>query len=207
MKLKHLLLSLVVVLAASFCAFGQTGVAVQDTTGTTNNGTNINRFIFPNGAVLIAGKVATITGLAGNGSVVLSPNDTLNVVQFTLTSAQILALNTTPITIVPATGAGTLIQVDGITAKLVFNSIAYTGANPISFAYTNASGVLVTGTVASAFIDSASGTNYYYAPANPSATGFVPVANAPIVAFVGTANPAAGNSTIVLTIRYHTITP
>lgn len=63
MRIRHFLASLVVLLAVSGIGYSQT-VAVQDTTGTTNNRNSIRRFIFPNGTVSITGPIATISNLA-----------------------------------------------------------------------------------------------------------------------------------------------
>lgn len=119
----------------------------------------------------------------------------------TLTSAQLLALNTTAITLIPAPGTGKYISVDEVMAKNDFNSIAYTGANALEIRYTDGSGVKVTGDLASAFIDSAS-SRLDKAVGVAVAVG---VANAPIVAFVPVANPGAGNGTITLDILYRVV--
>lgn len=122
--------------------------------------------------------------------------------RFTLTSAQILALNTTPITLIPAFLQSVII-VQGITARLNFNSIAYTGANNLEFRYTNASGVKISSDISNTFINSAV-TSYGHVAG--TATELVPVFNSPIVVRVPTANPGAGNSTLDLFIKYHIIT-
>lgn len=119
----------------------------------------------------------------------------------TLTSAQIKALNTTPITLVAAPGAGVYVSVDEIVATLNFGTTPYTGANAMEFRYTNGSGAKVTGDAASAWIDSASS-----AAVKVIAAAVTPVANAAVVASVPTANPAAGDSTISLDIYYRLVT-
>jgi hypothetical protein len=122
-------------------------------------------------------------------------------VKVTLTSAQILALNTTPITLIPAQGANTYIEVLACVAYLKFNSAAYTGANAANITYTNAAGAAATGTLASSFLDSSSSAAAKVIPA-----AVTPVVNSPIVISVGTANPAAGNSTITLDLFYRVVT-
>jgi len=126
-------------------------------------------------------------------------------VQVTVPTASILALNTTPVVLVPAQGAGSIVKIDDIVAKLVFNTIAYTGANALEFRYTDGSGAKVSADIANTFINSASGTNY--ASLKGVATLLTPVANAAVVVVVPTANPGAGNSDIIFTVRYHVITP
>jgi hypothetical protein len=123
----------------------------------------------------------------------------------TVATGAVLTLNATPVSLVVAPGAGKAIIVDGIVAKLVFNSVAYTGANALEFRYTDGSGAKVTADIASTFINSASGTNY--ASVAGVTTALTPVANAAVVVRVPTADPGAGNSPIVFTIRYHIVTP
>lgn len=122
-------------------------------------------------------------------------------VQITLTSAQILALNTTPITIVAAPGAGKYISVDEVVGKLTFNSIAYTGANNVEIRYTNGAGVKVSGDLASAWLDNASTR---VDRAITAAASALP-ANAPIVASVPVANPGAGDGTVTFDVLYRTV--
>lgn len=127
----------------------------------------------------------------------------------TLSSAQILALNTTPVVLLPPPSSpNTMYIVQNITAKLIFGTTAYTGLHNLEFHYNNGSGQLVTDVIPPSFIDSATNA-YYNAPATNSS--FIPVAggsgiNGQVVAFVNTANPGAGNGTIDLIIHYHVAT-
>ncbi|HVB24111.1 MAG TPA: hypothetical protein VNG51_19390 [Ktedonobacteraceae bacterium] len=131
---------------------------------------------------------------ADNGAVIKS-------VKVTLTSAQILALNTTPITLIAAQGANTYIEVLAATAKLDFGTVAYTGANAANITYTNGAGAAATGTLSSSFLDSSSSAAAKVVPA-----AVTPVVNSPVVISVGTANPAAGDSTITLDLFYRVVT-
>lgn len=127
------------------------------------------------------------------------------VVQVTVPTASVLTLNSTPVTLVAAQGAGTAIVIDEITLKLVFNSVAYTGSNNLEFRYTNGSGAKVTADIAAAVLNASSGTNYNIVKG--VVTALVPVANSPVVVFVPTANPGAGNSDLVFTVTYRVLTP
>lgn len=156
----------------------------------------INKFL---GNLLLPNNTAVLSSLqlangVDNGAVIDS-------VKVTLTSAQILALNTTPVTLIAAQGANTYIEVLACVAYLKFNSIAYTGTNAANITYTNGAGAAATGTLASAFLDSSSS-----AAAKVIPVAVTPVANAPVVISVGTANPAAGNSTITLDLFYRVVT-
>jgi hypothetical protein len=131
--------------------------------------------------------------------------DVARTASVTVTTAQVLALNTTPIALVAAPGAGKIVLIEEITCKLVFNSIAYTGSNALEFRYTDGSGAKVTADMPSAFLNSASGTNYQ--TVKSVVTTLTPVANAAVVVFVPTANPGAGNSDLAFKIKYRVVTP
>lgn len=126
----------------------------------------------------------------------------------TLTSDQILALHTTFIQLIPPPANALSVNiVDGITARTVFGTTAYTGANNLEFRYTNASGIKVTADIPSSFINSAS-SGFAHAPAVTAE--FAPVTggagtNGSIIVDVPTANPAVGDGLIILTIHYRIV--
>ena len=145
---------------------------------------------------------ATLTGTLATGRL---SEDVARTTSVTVATAAVLLLHTTPVALVAAPGAGKVILIDEITAKLVFNSVAYTGSNALEFRYTDGSGAKVTADIASSFINSASGTNY--ATVKSVVTALTPVANAAVVVAVPTADPGAGNSAIVFTVKYRIVTP
>ena len=124
-------------------------------------------------------------------------NQIMSKATVTLTSAQVLALFTTPITLIAAPGAGKFIQIFDITAKMTYKSATYAGANALEIRYTNAAGVKVSADIPTSFINSASSVNYV----GTIAAGVI-AANVPVVAAVPTANPTTGNSAITLEIFY-----
>lgn len=121
--------------------------------------------------------------------------------QVSLTTAQVLALNTTPVSLISAPGAGKYISIDEIVVKNTFNSIAYTGANALEIRYTDGSGVKLTGDIPAAFINAAATR----VDKVVGVTTAVAVANAAVVAFVPTANPGAGNSPLTFDILYRVV--
>lgn len=123
-------------------------------------------------------------------------------VKLTLTSAQILALNTTPIALIPAPGAGYAISVLEAVAVLTFKTTAYTGTNDLNLNYTNGSGVAVTAAFPHATFMNGGATNYYKVD---SVANNVITANAAVVANVPTANPAAGDSTITIDVAFRVV--
>lgn len=121
----------------------------------------------------------------------------------TLTAAQVKALHSAPQTLVPAAGANSVVVVDSVDAKLVFNSTAYTGSNNLQFLYTNGSGTKVTADMGSAFLDSSSTAYDHVAGV---VTELAPTVNAPVVVAVPTANPAAGDSVLTIITKYRILT-
>lgn len=77
-----------------------------------------------------------------------------------LSSAEILALNATPKTLIPAPGTGKVIVVRGITLKMVTTATQYANGGALEFRYTNASGAKVTADIAAAVVTAAAGTSY-----------------------------------------------
>ena len=69
-----------------------------------------------------------------------------------LTAAQIIAMGTTPVSLMASPGAGMAIIVDNITVKMVTTATAFTGGGAVEFRYTNASGAKVTADVAAAVV-------------------------------------------------------
>lgn len=67
---------------------------------------------------------------------VANPSGAVQVARVALTSAQIKALDSTPITIVPAPGAGRAIIVLGGVLESIFNSVAYVGLGSVSLQLT-----------------------------------------------------------------------
>ena len=92
------------------------------------------------GGVLTNATLANINTDLANGSQLLTLN---------LTLAQLLATNTAPVTLLPAQGAGTLIEVLSLTLDLVRGSAAFVGGGAVgAYLGTNSGGVLVSATIA-----------------------------------------------------------
>lgn len=127
----------------------------------------------------------------------------------TLSPVQVLALNTTPVVLIPPfgtnssnTGINYVYIVEGITARLMYGGTAYTGANNLEFRYTDASGTKVTADMANTFINSSTNT---FAHVAGIVTAFTPVYNSPIIVRTPTANPGTGNSKITFVIKYRVV--
>lgn len=116
----------------------------------------------------------------------------------TLTSAQVLALNGTPVTLISAPWAGLFVDVISVTAAVDYNSAAYATNTTIELRYTNGSGAKVSADVAALLTSTADKT----VTVKGVTTELVNVANAPVVARVATGNPVTGNSPISFQVTY-----
>lgn len=117
--------------------------------------------------------------------------------QVTLTSAQILALNTTPVVLLPAI-AGKTASIDEIMFKApASGATAYTGTNAVEVRYTDGSGAKATGDIAAAALNSVSSR-----VDRALGAAVIGVTGAAVVASVPTANPAAGTGSVIFDIIY-----
>lgn len=119
---------------------------------------------------------------------------------FKLTAAQLDALNATPITLIPAPGAGKVIVVEGVFTKVDFIATRLElGAGTLAFKYTDGSGAEVATAVTNTQVEL--NADAYY---RSIAAAVVPVVNAPIVAHA-TADVTAGDSVIYGRIWYRVV--
>jgi hypothetical protein len=162
--------------------------------------------LYAPGAIVVSDNGSTYTNTGTAAVPIMTVGDSSasgQSVQVSLSSAQILALNATPVSLVPAQGAGKVILVTSIVFKMITTSTQYANGGVVEFRYTNASGALVTGTVAAAVVTATAGTTY---------TTVIPVAvtqvaNAAIVVDNATAPFITGTGTAVVTVNYQVITP
>jgi hypothetical protein len=119
-----------------------------------------------------------------------------------LTSAQILALGTTPVVIVPASGVNTVNVISSITVTCTFVTTPYDTSTNISAYYAAGTISYFVGIDLLGF--TSSGISKLYS--NDSATQqFQLVANAPILLQADLGDPLTGNGTIKVTVVYQTI--
>jgi hypothetical protein len=123
-----------------------------------------------------------------------------------LTSAQILALNTTPQTIVSAPGASKYIEVISATGEYTFVTAAYATNTTLQLIYTGATrsvasnGSILTGTVNLIY-------QFNVAPAlTPATTATQILTNTALQVKVETGNPTGGSGTVKVKILYRIVT-
>jgi len=116
----------------------------------------------------------------------------------TLSSAQILALFTTPITLIPAQGLNTVINVISILPRLLFNATAYTipAFSRLEYHEVNLAGTLIANQ-GSSFVSS--GVSIVERPNIPFST-ITLLENVDLVAAYTVGNPTLGNSTIEINV-------
>ena len=146
--------------------------------------------------------------LYGDGTFKAPAGGAVQSVTVSLSSAQLLALNTSPVTIVPAPGAGSYILVLVTSYELIYGSSPYSLAgDPPGLAYGgNAIYPADQGWNVSSFTGSSSSVAFV---AGPGSIGFVPtsnVSNQPVKLVADIGNPTSGNSTGKVTVLYATVT-
>ena len=126
-----------------------------------------------------------------------------------VTSAELLALFTTPKTLVAAPGAGKVLQFDSMIVSYDYGATAYTIGTAGSFQvkYTDGSGQAVSEARASNGFISASSDIIWMCPSINAASGGGGggAANAPLVLALATANPTLGDGVLHIRIFYNVI--
>lgn len=124
-----------------------------------------------------------------------------------LSSAQILALFSSPVAVVPGQGSGTLIAVDQFYLELIAGGTAYSSATGVGLHYTNAAGTSATGQCnAAAFLNAASNAVCLGAGTFIVGVAATTAVNQPLVIMTTSSNPTLGTGTINYWIRYRVLT-
>jgi hypothetical protein len=131
-------------------------------------------------------------------------DDVAHTIQVALSAAEILALSATPISLVPAPGAGKIIIVDSILVKAVRTATQFANGGALEFRYTDGSGAKVTADVAASLITGAAGTAYAHVAGIEAS--ITPVANAAVIVTNATAPFITGTGTAQISVRYRIVT-
>lgn len=149
-------------------------------------------------------KVDGAEVIASDGTVTGTLAETaIRYAQVNVSSAEILALNATPKTLVAAPGAGKVLEFISATAILDYNSAAYAGigsTEDLVIRFTGTSGAIVSTTLeTTGFLDQ---TSDQIRTHKAIATDLVPVANSPLVLHMLNGEVTTGNSPIRYKVAY-----
>jgi hypothetical protein len=126
------------------------------------------------------------------------------IADLTISSAQILALNGTPLTIVSAPGAGYYIDVVSATSQMTFGSAAYATNTTLQLINTGAAVAQMQDT---AILLSTVNKNTKFSSVTAAAAGQTQViVNTDLQVKVATANPITGDSAIKVSVIYRIVT-
>lgn len=130
----------------------------------------------------------------------------MSMAEVEVTTAQVLALNAAPISMVAAPGAGKAIIFAGAMIFLDYAGTAYAGIatnEDLVFRYTNGSGAVVSTVETTGFLDATADAIRYAHPASTAA--ITPVANAALVLHLTTAEIITGTSPLRVRTFYHVV--
>lgn len=125
-----------------------------------------------------------------------------------ITSAQILTLNTVPVTIIPAPAAGQAIVLDKLVIEMVRTATAYTGGGVVGPIYAGTVGTSLTAnTMAAADVTTGgAGTVTRLLVASAVAGGLGITSATAVQLYAATANFAAGTGTMKVFAQYSIVT-
>lgn len=127
-----------------------------------------------------------------------------------ITSAQLLALASTPVTIVTSTIAGTCICVESMLFEFTATTTSYAAGGLVELCYNNntAAGNILAADIPVNFITAPTvGANFFLSAASAPAAGITPVPNTGISLGVrGTTNFTTGTGTAKVILNYYIVT-
>lgn len=176
------------------------GTVIVDSTWTSSGGTST----ILNAAALPAnGTVQILDNRGGSGSVT-------SVLTVAIPNAQVLTLNSVGVPLIPAPGAGNLIQVDRLWVEQIAVTAAFASGGAITAAYgTQASQTAATGAIAVSVLTGGAGTTNQIgsalavAPANGNSSVLL---NKAVGLYAATADFTTGGGSIICKIAYRILT-
>jgi len=175
------------------------------------NGKAVEASIVAGSEVHVIGR-AEVSGVAGDVApmyvqpAVIAIDTGIVTQEGTLSSAQILALNATPIQAIAAPGAGKAIIVEDAQCWYDFNAAAYAGiaaGEDLALKYTDAAGAQILAVETTGFLDAVADEFRHVRPT--TAAAIEPPANAAVVWHMLTGEVTTGDSPVKYRIRYRTV--
>jgi hypothetical protein len=149
--------------------------------------------------------VVNIIGVDANNKVVFGDAQLFGYATVSLTAANIIAMRTTPVTILAAPGAGKAIIVSAILFEMTTTSTQFTGGGTVNFPYHGGSNC-VPGVILAAVVTTTAGTSNTLLGPDNSTNGLTVPANTGIDITNGSAAFAAGTGTAKVQIWYSVVT-
>lgn len=122
-----------------------------------------------------------------------------------LSAANLIAMFTTPVEIIPAPGAGKYIVVEQIVLEMTRSATAFTGGGVVTFQYA-AGAVVHSGSIPAAVINGGAGVVHTLLAPNTTANGITVPENTAVTITNGTAAFATGTGTAIAKIWYRIVT-
>ena len=143
--------------------------------------------------------------LTNVGSSALNPL-VQQVKQVSLTAAQLIAMYTTPVSILPAPGAGKVLIIDAIAFQFKHGATQFTGGGAVTFVFHGTAVTPHSGNVAASVIQAAADDVLYLGPNVSAAVDLQSAINLGLDIKNATAAFAAGNGTAIVTVWYSVLT-
>lgn len=153
-----------------------------------------------------AGQSITITGPVSQTGLLTQNGVVRSSVIATLSSAQILAGNTTPVVIVAAPLATQYVSIEETCFKMTRTATAYANGGALEFRYTDAAGAKVTADIAATVVTTG-GAGVENNVVRGIVTSFTPVLGAAVVWRNATAPFITGTGSAIITVLYRIVTP
>lgn len=122
-----------------------------------------------------------------------------------LTSAQIIAMNATPVSVLPAPGAGLALIIESILFEMTTTSTQFTGGGVVTFPYHGGAVATHAGSVPAATVTTTAGTTNTLLGGAVAANGTVVPANTGVDVTNATAAFAAGTGTAKVQVKYRIV--
>jgi hypothetical protein len=163
------------------------------------NGSNVATEVTPSGDATISNAGVVAIG-AGKVLSAMVEQGLIRYADVTIATGEVLALRTTPKTLVAAPGAGYCIVPLSAYATLDYNSIAYdNGTDTLDVQYSGGSALM---SFATTLIEASADIRSYVGMAEAA---FAPLDNTALVARCSSADPTAGNSAIKIRVYYRIV--
>lgn len=144
--------------------------------------------------------------VAGSATGSYQDFDVFNAIQITLTSAQLKALNTTPVLVLAAPALpGDTILVDSYVLNYIYGTVAYTSGGAIVLGYDTTATTPASATIAATFLTSPAANQVASALGSLASALSSAVIDKGLYITAATGNFATGDGTVIVTVYYRVL--